>query len=440
MFAYYFLLGFRSLRRNPALTLLMVLTLAVGVAASVSTITILHVMSSNPIPEKSDRLFVPLIDNGPIEGYNPAEAEDGYSNKQISYIDAANFLKSAPTERRAASFGIGPAIEPDRKDLPVISAEGLAPSRDFFAMMDVRFLYGGPWSEADDKAGTDVVVLSKTMSEKLYGNVNPVGKRMRMMGFEYQIVGVTNNWLPLPKFYRLVGGPGGFGEEEDVMIPFSNAIRHETGHNGSMSCSSRRDPGYQGLLNSECTWIQFFFETRSSADRAELQNWLNNYAAEQRKLGRLKRNAPNKLFDVMEWLEYRKVVGTDSRLSAWLAFGFLLLCLVNTIGLLLAKFSVRASEVGIRRALGASRKEIFQQFLMETAVVGLVGGFLGLLLSFGALAIIAMGSKQLAVVAHMDWAMLALTFFLSLLAAIVAGLLPTWRACQVTPAIQLKSQ
>jgi putative ABC transport system permease protein len=58
----------------------------------------------------------------------------------------------------------------------------------------------------------------------------------------------------------------------------------------------------------------------------------------------------------MQWLEYRKVVGNDSRLSAWLAFGFLLLCLVNTIGLLLAKFSVRASEVGIRRALGASRR------------------------------------------------------------------------------------
>jgi putative ABC transport system permease protein len=207
-----------------------------------------------------------------------------------------------------------------------------------------------------------------------------------------------------------------------------------------MSCSGRRDPGYQGLLNSECTWLQFFFETRSASDRADLQNYLDNYASEQRKLGRMKRNVPNQLFDVMGWLEYRKVVANDSRLSAWLAFGFLVLCLVNTIGLLLAKFSVRAAEVGIRRALGASRKEIFQQFLTETAVVGLVGGGTGLLLAFGALALIAMQSKQLQVVAHMDWQMLGLTFVLSLLAAMLAGLLPTWRACQVTPAIQLKSQ
>lgn len=224
------------------------------------------------------------------------------------------------------------------------------------------------------------------------------------------------------------------------MLPLATAIRHETPHNGSMSCSSNRESGWQGLLRSECTWLQFFFETKSASERGELQSWLNNYADDQRKLGRLKRHAPNRLYDVMEWLEYRKVVDNDSRLAAWLAFGFLALCLVNTIGLLLAKFSVRASEVGIRRALGASRAEIFQQFLTETAVVGLAGGLLGLLLAFGALAIIGMQSKEMQVVAHMDLPMLALTFVLALLSAVLAGLIPTWRACKITPAIQLKSQ
>ena len=123
-----------------------------------------------------------------------------------------------------------------------------------------------------------------------------------------------------------------------------------------------------------------------------------------------------------------------------LAFGFLLLCLVNTIGLLLAKFSVRAPEVGVRRALGASRKEIFTQFLIESAVVGLAGGILGLLLALGALALIGSISEQIAVTTRMDWTMLLATFAMSVGAAVLAGLLPTWRACQVTPALQLKSQ
>jgi putative ABC transport system permease protein len=441
MFSYYFKLGVRSLRRNPALTLLMVLTLAIGVAASVSTLTILHVMSSNPIPQKSERLFVPLIDNAPLTGYNPADPANRESgNAQISYIDTINMLKGGFGERRAAMYGVGIAIEPARPDMPVISTQGMAATRDFFAMFDVPFLYGQPWSEADDKGAADVVVLSRDMSEKLFGAVNPVGRRIRIRGQNFQIVGVLNQFQPRPKFYRLVGGPGAFAQEEDVMLPFSTAVRHEYGVNGSMSCNGKRDAGWQGLLTSECTWIQFFFETKTGAQRGELQSWLNSYADDQRKLGRLKRNAANELFDVMQWLEFRKVVDNDSKLAAWLAFGFLGLCLVNTVGLLLAKFSVRASEVGIRRALGASRSEIFQQFLIETTVVGLAGGIIGLLLAFGALAIIAMQSKQMQVVAHMDLAMLALTFMLALMSAVLAGLLPTWRACNITPAIQLKSQ
>jgi putative ABC transport system permease protein len=57
-----------------------------------------------------------------------------------------------------------------------------------------------------------------------------------------------------------------------------------------------------------------------------------------------------------------------------------------------------------------------------------------------ALALISMQGKQTAAVAQMDWQMLIVTFVMSVGAAILAGLLPTWRACQVTPAIQLKSQ
>ncbi|OON59938.1 ABC transporter permease [Massilia sp. KIM] len=435
MFSYYFKLGVRSLRRNPALTALMVLTLAVGVAASVSTLTILHVLSGDPIPEKSERLFVPHIDNGPVEGWAPS---DGPNDDQMSYMDAVNLLKSGQGERRTVMYGMHIPVEPPRTDIPAFNAYGIAPTRDFFAMFNVPFLHGQAWTESDDQRGGNVVVLGRATAEKLFGEASPVGRELRMRGQPFTVVGVIDNWAPLPRYYKLIGGSRITSEE--FFIPFATAIRLEVGHSGSMNCSARRDPGWANLLASECTWLQFWFETRSASDRADLQNWLDNYAADQRKLGRLKRNAPNKLYDVMEWMEQLKVVGNDSKLSAWLAFGFLILCLVNTIGLLLAKFSTRASEIGVRRALGASRSDIFRQYLIETGVVGLVGGVLGLALAFGALALIGMQSKSMAMIARMDWQMLILTFLMSVSAAIVAGLLPTWRACQVTPAIQLKSQ
>jgi putative ABC transport system permease protein len=281
-------------------------------------------------------------------------------------------------------------------------------------------------------------VLGREIAEKMFGDANPVGQRITLMGNPFVIVGVADRWQPLPRFYQVSGG-GKFGIGEDFFIPFASAIRHETSTSGNMSCSSNSDASFASLLTSNCTWITTWFETAAAGDRGDLKNWLDNYTADQRKLGRLKRNV-DRLYDVREWLVYNKVVGKDEKLAAWLAFGFLVLCLVNTVGLLLAKFSVRASEIGVRRALGASRAEIFHQFLIETGVVGLVGGILGLLLAFGALALIAMKGKQTAAVAHMDWQMLAFTFVLSVGAAVLAGLLPTWRACQVTPAIQLKTQ
>ncbi|MFZ6656583.1 ABC transporter permease [Undibacterium sp. TJN19] len=437
MFQYYFLLGIRSLRRNPALTALMVLTLAVGVAASISTLTILHVMSGDPIPQKSNLLFMPLMDNGPLKGYTPGEQPNDH---QMSYRDVMNLLPAKIGERRTALYGILMAIEPARKDLPALESEGVATTRDFFPMFDTPFLYGQGWAENDDAKGADVVVLGQKLAEKLYGKTNPVGQYLTMIGHQFQIVGVLSNWEPSPRFYRFVGRNAAFGVQEDFFIPLASAVRHEITHAGGMGCTGDSAPGWQGRLDSECTWLHFWFELKSESQRQELQNYLDNYAAEQRKLGRHMRQAKNKLFNVMEWMEEAKVVGNDNKLSAWLAFGFLLLCLVNTVGLLLAKFSVRASEVGVRRALGASRKEIFNQFLIESSVIGIAGGVIGLILAFGALALIALQSKQLTVAAHMDWKMLAITFIMSVTAAILAGLFPTWRACQVTPAIQLKSQ
>ncbi|OYT90874.1 MAG: ABC transporter permease [Burkholderiales bacterium PBB3] len=437
MLKYYFFLGLRSLRRNPALTALMVLTLAVGVAASVATMTILHAMSGNPIPHKSDRLLSVVLDAGPLEGYKPG---DEPNDVQSTYRDAMNLVASGQGERRTAAYGMSVTVQPERKDLGVFGAQGIVTTKDFFPMFEVPFAAGQGWGAKEDTDGADVVVLSREFSEKLFGTAQSVGKQVILSGQPFQVIGVLDTWKPLPRYYLIIGHGAFAGAAEDYFFPIANAVRHKLSHAGSTNCSQSREPGFQGKLDSECTWVQTWFELSSANERPALQTYLDNYAADQARQGRLLRRAKNHLYNVTEWLERLEVVEKDNRLAAWLSFGFLALCLVNTVGLLLAKFSSRASEVGVRRALGASRSQVFQQFLMEAVVVGLAGGVLGLLLAWGALQLIALQSKELALLAHMDWQMLALTFALSVLAAVLAGLLPTWRACNVTPALQLKSQ
>ena len=223
MFHYYLVLGVRNLLRNPILTTLMVLTLAVGVAASIATLTILHIMSGNPIPHKSAKLLVPLVDNGPAKSHVAGAPPD---DKQTSYIDAANWRREAPVEMRTAVYDVNGAIEGLRPDLPVEQVGGLAVDSDYFAMFEVPFLHGNAWTRAEDEGKTRVIVVGRKKSEKLFGNENPVGKTIHVFGQDFRIVGVRDTWNPVPRYTRLINSSGGpLSGEDDAYIPFRDRRR-----------------------------------------------------------------------------------------------------------------------------------------------------------------------------------------------------------------------
>ena len=435
MFAYYFKLGLRSLRRNPVLTALMVLTLAVGVATSMSTLTVLRAMSGDPIPSKSDRLFVVQVDN------QPAETPEGEPpTAHLSWIDARELLEAGDGLRRTAMYAVGGVAEPEGEAGNLL-VNGLAVGADFFPMFDVPFRHGGPWSaEADARGGTEVV-LSAAFAERLFGDEDPTGRRLRIFEREFVVTGVLAPWQPMPKFYWLIGGNNRFGETEDVFIPLQTAIANESNPNGNVNCSGDGpEPGYTGLLNSECVFMQYWVELADAGERTAYRERLGAYVEGQKALGRLPVGERSRLLDVREWMVEQDVLGDDTILQTLLALGFLLVCVVNTIGLLLAKFTAHAGEIGVRRALGATRTQVFQQYLVQAGVVGAAGGLVGLGLTFGGLWLLARQSEEVAAVAHMNPVMLMATLAVAVVAAILAGLLPTWRACKVVPAIQLKTQ
>lgn len=441
MFTYYLGLGLRHLRRNPILTALIVVTLAVGVAASMASLTVLRAMAGDPIPQKSDRLFTPLLDVRPDDGSDP----DPHPPLQLTYRDAVALEGAKPGLRKSAVMRVSPVVAPTRPDIKRFFGDGIAVHADFFAMMDVPFVSGGPWSAADDSGGGHAVVLRESMAEQLFGDVDPVGKTLHLDTYDATVAGVVSDeWEPLPRFYRAVSGPPPFRGVEDLFIPFTTAIANEMQAQGNTSCFTEwaddSAPGYEGLKQSECVWIQFWVELASADEAPAYRDFLAGYVAEQQKLGRFEHGPNNRLYDVMGWLDMNKIVSKDSRLQTYLAFGFLLVCMVNVIGLLLAKFTARSGEIGVRRALGAPRRAIFKQYLVESGVVGLAGGAAGLGLTFAALWFLRRQSDEFAVLARMDWVMLATTLVVAVGASLLAGLLPTWRACQVQPALQLKSQ
>jgi putative ABC transport system permease protein len=168
--------------------------------------------------------------------------------------------------------------------------------------------------------------------------------------------------------------------------------------------------------------------------------YLGDYWRQQQANGRLPRPVDAKLYGLMAWLDHMKLIPDDVRLQLWLALGFLGVCMVNIMGLLLAKFMRRSGEVSVRRALGARRRDIFLQFGIESAVIGVAGGMLGLGLAQLGLWSVRQRPDDYAKLAQMDVSMLLGTLALAVFASVLAGMLPAWRACRITPALQLKTQ
>ncbi len=433
MFRYYLELALRSFRRNTALTALMVLAIALGIGASMTTLTVLHVLSGDPLPGKSSTLYYPQLDAAALDGYRPADEPAD----QVTWIDGMSLLRAKRADKQALMAGGAVAVQPAQSGMDPFFEDARYTTADFFSMFSAPFQYGHAWRADEDDAKARVAVISRELNEKLFAGKDSTGHTLILQDTGFRIVGVLDDWRPNPHFYDL--NMGDYSDSEQVFVPLATSRDLRLSRNGSMSCWGKGNPGEDKLETSTCAWLQFWVQLDSTTKAVAFKEFLTHYSQEQKALGRFQRPPNVRLRDVMDWLDFNKVVPSDVRLQVWLAFGFLMVCLVNTVGLMLAKFMRRAGELGVRRALGASRRDIFVQLLIESGVVGLTGGIGGLLLALFGLWLVRQQPSAYAKLAHLDPAMLLATFALAVGATLLAGLLPAWRACQVTPALQLKS-
>ena len=433
MTGYYLGLAVHNLRRSPWLTALIVLAVAIGIGSSMTVLTILHTMSGDPLPQKSARLFAPQIANWKADDLQPT----GEPPSQLSYRDATALMGAHQGIRRTALYGTGFPVTPADHALAPFRASGRAVYADFFAMFDAPFAGGAPWSPADDEAHAAVVVLGAKIAAKLFPHADPVGRTIDLAQHQYRIVGVLKPWELVPRVYDVA--IFGYQDTEDVFLPFTTAIDRQLPINGNISCNAPPEPGWQGQLNSECIWQGFWVELPDAAAVARYRLFLDAYAADQQRSGRFTWPANTRLRNAQQWLVFNKVVPNDVRLNSLLGLGFLLVCLVNAIGLLLARFNGRARDLGVRRALGASRQNIVAQCLTETALVGFVGGLVGL--GFAALGLAAERAilpPALAKVTHLDATMMAIIVLAAVVATLGAGLYPVLRSSRISPSSQLR--
>ena len=438
MIRYYIKLGMLGIRQNPILSALMVAAIAVGIGACMTIINIDYVMSGNPIPQRSEVLYHVQLDS-----WDPNEpaGEPNEPPNQVTYLDGTALLGAAEGRRQVLSYRSTRVVQPADPDVRPFEVGARSATADFFPMFDVPFLYGRGWDKSADDTLEQVIVLGREINERLFGGEDSVGSTLTMNGEVFRVTGVIDDWTPIPKFYDVTTGP--FDEVEEVYFPFSVSIAQEVRGDGNTNCwKPRDDAGWNSFLNSECVWMQFWVELHGADEKRDYMTFLDAYVESQKRLGRFPRPLNNRLNDVMEWMADQEIVADDVQVLLGLAILFLVVCLLNTIGLLLAKIMRRSGDISLRRALGASRSAIFSQYIVEAGVIGLGGGIIGIGLTWLGLKGIEILYGELEFIenlVHMDWVMVLAAIMLAILSALGAALYPTWRACRIHPAAQLKS-
>jgi putative ABC transport system permease protein len=432
-------LAIKSMRRNPIMTSLMIAAIAVGIGISMTTLTVYYLMSGNPIPEKSDELFAVTLDSwSPLRPFDEDRPER--APHQVTFQDAERLMALGQGRRQTAMFESSLVIEPvDGQGLP-FEAVARVTFGDFFPMFDVPFIYGSGWDGLADEAAEPVVVLTKSLNDRLFGGEDSVGERLTMQGTVFQVMGVTDTWQPTPRFYDPINGA--FQDVNEMFVPYSLTRTLELNSVGSdWGWKSETMASVEQYLNaSESVWIQYFVQLDGARDKDAYLAHLDAYVGEQKKLGRFERPLNNNVYNVMEWLKYHEVVANDTKVLVGLSFLFLSVCLLSTIALLLTKFVGKKGETSLRRALGASRSVIFKQQIVEVGVIGLMGGFFGLLLTWLGLQGIEVLYDASAGLVKLDWVMILAAVSIAILGSMIAGLYPAWRVCQIPPAAQLKTQ
>lgn len=426
MLAWHLRMSLRSVVRDKSGSLLAVLAIGLGIGALATMATLLGELTRDPLPGGSAALFHPHLDASP-PGFAASRGDGFDPAASLTWLDAHNLLQAGMAARQAIMAG-GRARLGDGE--ASFASQGRYATAGFFALFDIPFRSGSGWSPEEDHGDARVVVLSAPTAARLFGDRDALGRDVGIEGVSFRVAGVIADWHPLPLFYGGSGGDAAF-REDAFFLPLQTAANLGLPFTGSMACW-----GDGGRTGDACASLQFWLRLPASAT-GRYRDFLAAYADGQRAAGRHLRVATPALLSVQDRLRQLQVVPREILVQCGLALAFFCVCLLDTAGLLMARFMARETEVGIHRAMGATRRQVFQRFLAESAVLGLMGGAAGTGFAACGLWLVHRRPDAYAALAHLHAGALIAALGASLLAAACAGAFPAWRACRVSPRLNL---
>jgi putative ABC transport system permease protein len=368
-----------------------------------------HVFGPQPPETRVDRTrgvyFIRMTGAGPRITTFPGYA---FLDRYVRTLPGAERVSLLTVQEKVVTYKEGARLEVYRK-----YTDGA-----FWQVMDFRFLEGGPFTAKDDEERSRVAVINATTRRRFFGDAPAVGKSVEIDGESFRVLGVVED----VSYLR-------FTPFADVWLPIGT-IRNEsyrTAFDGTFMAAI--------LAPRADDLPRIAEEYRSALARIESpdpKRFTRVVGGIDTTFGALARM----LFSHRTFDESR-----PGKLLGWLlgiAFVFMLLPTVNLVNVSVSRILERASEIGVRKAFGASSWTLVGQFLIENVVLTLLGGLLGLALT----ALVLGGVNESGLFPYARFAVNGRVFLygllLTLFFGVLSGVYPAWKMSRLHPVEALK--
>ncbi len=389
---------YASLRAHRLRTVLTALGIAVGIAAVILLTSIgegLHhfviaeftQFGTNIIGVSPGRIQTHGASLGAVNTVRPLTIDDALALRRAPYVQLTDPVVQGNAEivysgksRRVTLYGVGP---------------------DFARALQMRVASGEFLPQDDPRSARAFVVLGSKVARELFGSVNPLGSRIRASGERYRVIGVM----------QAKGQVLGFDLDDTVYIPVGRALE---------------------MFNRDSLMeIHVIYEP--TAPLAEVEQGIKRIL--------IARHGAED-FTVTPQQKMLEVFGTvlDAITFAVAAIGGISLVVggVGILTILTIAVAERTSEIGLLRAIGATRQRILLLFLGEAALLAAIGGVAGLLLGWSIALALHVALPALPV--HTPWSYAVLAELVALAVGLAAGVLPARRAARLDPLEALRSE